>query len=301
MTDAPGPPGTPDSVENVLAAHLQTWPGEAAAGVVALRYPSHGPEVVAAYGPADETFQWASVTKLLVSLASLVAVEEGIVSLVDAAGPPGSTFSHLLSHASGLPFEGTTPLTAPGRRRIYSNAGIEVAVTYLGTAAGMPAREYLKTGVLEPLDMGRTVVDGSPAHGARGPLGDLLALCGELLSPDLISTDTLRNATAVAWPGLAGVVPGFGRYDPCDWGLGPEVRSHKSPHWTGTANSPATFGHFGQSGAFLWVDPVVNLALAALSREPFGPWARQSWPALSDAVLAAFGHETKLQPEAAGH
>jgi CubicO group peptidase (beta-lactamase class C family) len=295
------PPGSSDVLGDVLASHLASWPAEAAAGVVARRSRDRDPEVVAAYGPAGETFEWASVTKLLVSMASMVAVEEGTVHLDDAAGPPGSTLSHLLAHASGLPFDAEVPVSAPAHRRIYSNTGIEVASVHLATAAGMSTAEYLKIGVLEPLGMDRTVVDGSPAYSGRGPLVDLLALAGELLAPRLVSPGTLRNATSVAWPGLGGVLPGFGRQDPCDWGLGPEIRSHKSPHWTGGANSPATFGHFGQSGSFLWVDPVADLAVAALSGTAFGPWAKQAWPALSDAVLALFGREAGARAEGGGN
>jgi CubicO group peptidase (beta-lactamase class C family) len=296
MPDASGEPGTPDAVGSVLASQLQAWPGAAAAGVVTGR--SFGrPQVVATYGPVETIFRWASVTKLLVSLASLVAVEEGTIGLMDAAGPPGSTVSHLLSHASGLPFEGDAPMAAPGRRRIYSNTGMEVAAAYLGAAATMPFGEYLRAGVLEPLRMDQTVVDGSPAHGARGPLVDLLTLAREFLAPRLVSVELRQKAASVAWPGLAGVAPGFGRYDPCDWGLGPEIRSQKSPHWTGKTNSPATFGHFGQSGSFLWVDPVANIAVAGLSETGFGPWAKQAWPALSDAVLAAFVRPPEIPGE----
>ncbi len=159
---------------------------------------------MAASGPIDEAFGWASVTKLLVSLASLVALEEGTVSLEDPVGPAGSTLAHVLSHASGLPFEGDTPIAPPATRRIYSNTGIELAAAHLEKAAGMPFAEYLRAGVLEPLGMGQTVLNGSPAHGARGPVADLLALAGELSAPSLVSTETLRAATSVAWPGLAG-------------------------------------------------------------------------------------------------
>ena len=69
----------------------------------------------------------------------------------------------------------------------------------------------------------------------------------------------VAQATSVAFPGLRGVLPGVGRFDPLDWGLGFEVRGSKSPHWTGTRNSPATFGHFGGTGTFLWVDPAAGL------------------------------------------
>jgi CubicO group peptidase (beta-lactamase class C family) len=296
MTRAPEPLGA------VVASELATWPAGAAAGVlarpsvarpsVARPSPADGAQLVAASGAVDEVYEWASVTKLLVSVASMVALEEGIVSLEDPAGPPGATLSHLLAHASGLPFSGDRPIAAPAHRRVYSNTGIELAAAHLEKAAGMPFVEYLSVGVLEPLGMRKTVLDGSPAHGASGPLGDLLALAGELLTPSLVSPETLRTAASVAWPGLAGVVPGFGRQHPCDWGLGPEIRSHKSPHWTGSANSPQTFGHFGQSGSFLWVDPVANLAAAGLSSTPFGPWAKQVWPTFSDAVLATCGRQS---------
>ena len=105
-------------------------------------------------------------------------------------------------------------------------------------------------------------------------------------SSQLVSPGTLQLATSVAFPGLAGVVPGFGRYDPCDWGLGFELRGQKCPHWTGITNSPASFGHFGQSGTFLLLDPVAELAVIVLSDRRFGPWAAAAWPALLDAVLA---------------
>ncbi len=84
------------------------------------------------------------------------------------------------------------------------------------------------------------------------------------------------------------MLPGYGAQDPNDWGLGFEIRGHKSPHWTGSANSPATFGHFGQSGTMLWIDPEARLGLVALADRDFGEWAAQGWPALSDAVLAEY-------------
>ena len=142
--------------------------------------------------------------------------------------------------------------------------------------------------MLDPLGMSRTAmgVDTSPAYGLEGPLVDLLALGRELLTPRLIAPETLRRATTVAFPGLVGVLPGFGRQDPCDWGLGFELKGTKRPHWTGEHNSPATFGHFGQAGGFLWVDPEVRVALAVLADTDFGPWAAEAWPVLSDAVLA---------------
>ena len=64
---------------------------------------------------ASGRFPWASVTKLATAVAMLVAAEEGIVDLDEPAGPPGSTFRHLLAHASGLPFDHGAPIARPGR------------------------------------------------------------------------------------------------------------------------------------------------------------------------------------------
>jgi len=230
--------------------------------------------------------EWASVTKVATALAVLVAVEEEVIGLDESAGPPGSTVRHLLAHASGLAFDEDRLLDQPGRRRIYSNVGFEVLGALVGERAGMPFADYLTEGLLSPLAMAATYPEGSPATGLVGPLDDLIRLATELLGPTLVSAVTLGKATAVAFPGLGGVLPGFGRHDPLDWGLGFEVRGNKSPHWTGRHNSLATFGHFGRSGSLLWVDPEAQLACAVLSGRDFGPWAKDAWPALSDAVLA---------------
>jgi CubicO group peptidase (beta-lactamase class C family) len=259
---------------------VETWPvGAAAVGVTAA-----GTEVDS-IGDTAATFAWASVTKLLTALASLVAAEEGVVELEEPAGPSGSTVRHLLAHASGLPPEGETPIAPPGTRRIYSNAGFEVLAHAVAERAEMPFADYLRLAVLEPLGLSASL-EGSPAFGVSGTLDDLLALGGELLAPRLVAAETLAEATAVAFPGLTGVLPGFGRMEPNDWGLGFELRDEKRPHWTGARNSPRTFGHFGQSGSFLWVDPDAGLACACLSDLDFGDWAKEAWPRLSDSVLA---------------
>ena len=70
---------------------------------------------------------------------------------------------------------------------------------------------------------------------------------------------------------------------------GVELRDAKAPHWTGTHNAPQTYGHFGRSGTFLWVDPVAGIALGCLTDLDFGAWAADAWPQLSDAVLAEIG------------
>lgn len=238
--------------------------------------------VESSYGEVDRRFPWASVSKLASAVAVLVAAEEGLVDLDEPAGPPGSTLRHLLAHASGLPFDPGPPIAAPGTRRIYSNHGFDTAAALVSARAEMPFADYFRevwhgTGIQ---------LDGPASSGASGTLADLLALARELQQPRRLAPETLAEATEVQFPGLVGVLPGFGRQEPNDWGLGFELRDAKSPHWTGRDNSPATFGHFGRSGTFLWVDPEVELALACLTDGGFGDWARAAWPALADAVLA---------------
>ena len=266
---------------------LDDWPApHPAAGVVGVG--TGEPRILATGGDTRRRDRWASITKLCTAMAVLIAVEEGTLGLDDDAGPPGATVRHLLAHTSGLAFDDDRALAAPGRRRIYSNTGYRVLGEILAERAGMPFERYLAEAVIDPLGLQDTRLEGSAAAGLVGPLDDLLILAAELMRPTLVSRQTFAEATAVAFPGLAGVLPAVGRHDPLDWGLGFELRSDKSPHWTGDRNSPGTYGHFGGSGSFLWVDPEAGLASAALSGREFGPWALTAWPRFSDAVLEEF-------------
>jgi CubicO group peptidase (beta-lactamase class C family) len=240
-----------------------------------------------AVGPAGQLFAWASVTKLLTALAALDGVQRGLLDLDEPAGPPGSTIRHLLAHASGLAFDSDAILAQPGRRRVYSNRGIEIVAEILAARSGQPFERLLADEICLPLGMAGTRLEGSPAWGAVGPLSDLMNLAVELASPSLIDEDLLAQATQTVFPGLSGVLPGFGRQENCDWGLGFEIRDRKAPHWTGSNNSPRTFGHFGRSGSFLWVDPDAGLACVGLADRDFDDWAKQAWPKLSDDLLAA--------------
>lgn len=265
---------------------LDSWGApEARAAVVG----NGGRGVLAVRGDPGRSGRWASVSKPVTALAVLVAVEEEVLDLDEPAGPPGATVRHLLAHASGLAFDEDRVLAEPGTRRIYSNTGYEALGDVVGRWSGMPFGRYLAEAVLDPLGMTATRLEGTAAAGLVGPLDDLVRFAAELLSPSLLSARTLDEATSVAFPGLAGVLPGFGRYDPLDWGLGFEIRSAKTQHWTGDHNSPATFGHFGGSGSFLWVDPAVGLGCVALSGRDFGAWAVAAWPVLADAVLEEHG------------
>jgi CubicO group peptidase (beta-lactamase class C family) len=263
---------------------IDDWPVDNAAAVVIDREGT-----IHTHGDQTQRFRIASIAKTITTWACLVASEEGVVSLDQPVGQPGCTLRHLLSHAGGYGFDGPDPIAKPERTRMYSNTGIEMAAQTVADAAAIPFADYLGEAVLQPLGMSSTELRGSPAHRMWSTAADLTRFLVEVRSPTLISTASAAEATTIQFPTLNGIIPGIGRYSPCPWGLGFEIRGNKNPHWTGTTNSPSTFGHFGGAGTFAWVDPAVGVASLALTDRPFDEWAETAlkvWPAISDAILA---------------
>ncbi|MGH9271193.1 MAG: serine hydrolase domain-containing protein, partial [Ilumatobacteraceae bacterium] len=223
------------------------WPVPNAAAVVV----SAEGAVLGSAGDTEHVFRLASLSKMLTAWATLIAVEEGLLRLDEPVGQPGCTLRHLLAHAGGYPFDGADPIATPERRRIYSNTGIELAAEAVATRAAMPFADYLGQAVLAPLNMISSGLLGSPAHAARGTADDVGRFLAEVQRPTLLSATTAAGAIRPQYPDLAGIVPGVGRFDPCPWGLGFEVRGDKSPHWTGRTNDPSTYGHFGGAGTMV--------------------------------------------------
>ena len=247
---------------------------------------------------ADQ-FEVASVTKLMTTLAALAAVESGRIGLDDPVpgANAGVTVRHLLAHAGGFP-------SSPPARPSPQSGAASTPTSGSGcwprrspTPSGLSFVSWLATSVLDPLGMSATRlvrrhgVDDDPSFGAASTLDDLIRLASCLLErgAPVIGPELFAEATAVQFPGLAGVIPGIGRFDPCDWGLGFELHDGKHPHWMGRRRSPAAFGHFGATGCFLWVDPAVGLAAAAVTDRDFvdDKWAMATWPAWSDSLPAA--------------
>ncbi len=247
--------------------------------------------VLATHGPTDELLWFASVSKPLTAYGVLLASQQGEVRLdepVDVpGGHPGVTVRHLLAHTGGLPLHAGGPTMPVERRRSYSDWAYELLGDLVATRVGTSFEDHLELEVFAPLGMSRTRLGGPAGHGVHGTLDDLLRFARELLAPTLLEPSLLAEATSVAFPGLDGVVPGFGRHSPNDWGLGFELKGTKTDHWTGTRLSPRTFGHFGLSGSFLWVDPDRGLAAAELADRQFGPWARQAWGPFNDRLVTA--------------
>ena len=262
-----------------LREHLDQWPVDNVAAQV-LR----GGEVVDSVGDTSRRYPVASVTKLVVAYGVMLAVEEGAVELDQAAGPEGSTLRHLLTHASGVGFDSREPQKPVGERRIYSSAGYEWAAEIVGAAAEMDFADYLREGVLEPLGLGDTALEGSAGHGLVSTVDDLAAFAREVLNPQLLDPSTAEEMRTVRYPELRGIVPGYGMQKPCPWGLGFELRGSKDPHWTGKNMPEETAGHFGMSGTYLWV--AGEHAMVALTDRDFGDWAKPLWAETNAAIYA---------------
>lgn len=258
-------------------ALIDTWPCENASAVIL-----HGDAIADTYGDTSRRYAIASVTKLLSAVTVLIGYEEGSVSLDDPGFAEGATLADLLAHAAGISPDGTR-LDLPGKRRVYSNAGYELAAGHLEATTEMPFSEYMTEGLLAPAGMAATSLDGSPAFAAMSSADDLARFITSL--PTLLAAETRQRMVTPHLPELIGVLPGYGRQTPNSWGLGPEIRADKQPHWTAGANSESTWGHFGQAGTFLWVDPIADLTAVVLTDNPFGEWALPLWPALSAALL----------------
>ncbi len=264
------------------------------------------------YGDSRQSFALASVSKPLTAMTVLCAAQEEIISLDDLL-PRGFSRSDLLSHQSGLRFDinGAISITdcqnalgginesyfqsEPRQRRIYSNLGYEVLAFDLELKSQMTFREYLDEALLSPLQMHDTLLDitiypqAGPfgaAAGIRSTNADIAKLILELIDGNLID-DTLKDrALRPNTPSLDGVLPAYGYFAENSWGLGFEVKGIKSPHWMGTLNSHSAYGHFGQSGTFLWVDPELRLACCLLTDRPFDKFAKENWPTLSDSIIS---------------
>lgn len=257
-------------------AKISDWPVDNVAGALI------GPDGVETVGETSRAFDIKSVTKPVVSMGVMLAVEEGAVELDQPAGPEGSTLRHLLSHASGVDFDSRDAKRPVEDRRIYSSAGYEWAAEIVGDATGIPFEQYLDEGLFRPLGMTSSRLAGSAGHGLISTVDDLAKFAAEVLNPQIIHPDTVKDMRTVQFPDLRGIVPGYGMHRPCPWGLGFEIHGEKDPHWMG-ANMPAdAAGHFGMSGTYLWI--AGDYAMVSLTDRDFGDWAKPLWAETNAAI-----------------
>lgn len=262
-------------------ATLSDWPSRTAAAVM---QPDGSIE---RWGDTTEPFALASVTKLLTAMTVLIAYEEGTLDLDEPVGPSGSTTADLLAHSAGVAPDTLDQLAPPRTRRIYSTSAYDLAANAVTERSGIAFPGYLDEALIIPLGLRATHLSGSAGAGAWASVDDLVRVIDAWRRPTLIGESTLQQAITAHLPELDGVLPGFGTQRPNPWGIGPEIRGQKDPHWTAAGNSPRAYGHFGQAGTMLWIDPDAGTAAVALCAEPFGPWATEAWPRFSADVLAS--------------
>ena len=197
--------------------------------------------------------------------------------------PRPVSVADLLAHRAGLGHEKREFTRAPRSRRVYSNSGYEILGELLSQRSGIPFTTWAQEMVLSPLGIKRQLLE-SPAWGMHGSLRELLAFAFEAACPRFLSPELFAAWSRSDGMQLAGVVPGYGFHRDNAWGLGCEIRAAKDPHWTLPDSSEQTYGHFGQSGSFLWIDPLAHLGAVFLGQEPFGALHKQLWPKLNRAL-----------------
>lgn len=251
---------------------IESWPGSPSA--IVFRLDGGLIERVAEIGDLDDVRPWASVSKMAVALAMGVENDWDLHKFTEGVGPRGATIANLLSHSSGLGPEPGDPVVPIATKRVYSNYGYDFVVqAILGTNS---PQNWLADRVFSPLGMATTRLEDRPAAGVSGSTNDLLRLGVGWLRPDGIARETRNRMISPYLPDLDGIVPGFGRFTPNPWGIGPEIRGSKR-HWMGEW-PPESFGHFGQSGALILLNAQEHIGVVATSTVAFGPWAVALWP-----------------------
>jgi CubicO group peptidase (beta-lactamase class C family) len=247
------------------------------------------------FGNPTGRYEFASVTKLITTHVIADGVQSGFGSFDDDVISEelmsAATLADVLSHASGIRPEGQ-PSIAPRTKRIYTNEAYDLAEKFFISMLGSGFDDENIGSIFEEglnSSLATTItIDGSCAKSASGTFDDLATFCREIREPQFLDPHIHSELTRVHCDGLEGIVPGWGNYANNTWGIGYEIKGTKHPHWMGTLSSPHTYGHFGQSGAFVMHDPVNNISIASVSSESFGPWAKIAWPHMIDQIFQQY-------------
>lgn len=253
-----------------------------------------------------------------VNLRTLLSHTSGLPLRLDEMSPAGEYRDRPAQLRAAL----ATPLEAPPSTRVqYSNPGYALIGLAVERLAGLPFAEVLDQQVLRPLGIEaylgieppRRVARladvrgpglgtdrerfnsphwrglGQPWGGLVSTLDGALALVRTYLQPPpgYLHPDTLAEAIR----NQAGELGG-GQIPPliwphCPWGLGPELRGQKVPHWAPAEASPDSFGHAGATGCLAWADPAADVAWAYIgTRVADNGWLIRHARALGTAILA---------------
>ena len=215
----------------------------------------------------------------------------------------------------------TPPASPPGVRVQYSNPAYGLLAILLERQSARPIGEVLQALVFEPLGIEAYLGLEPPRR-----LAVLADVRGPHTGTDLEPFNSpFWRSLGLPWGGLVSTVDGAlvlvrafrglpseflrpetrdeatrnqvgelggGQIPPliwphCPWGLGPELRDEKRPHWAPQEASQQSFGHAGASGCVAWADPEADVAWALLgTRTADGGWLVRAGPRLGAAILA---------------
>jgi beta-lactamase class C len=214
-----------------------------------------------------------------------------------------------------------TPLEAPPESRVqYSNVGYGLLAAIVERHAGKDFPTALADLVLRPLGVegylgaepprAPAVVADARGEHAGGELEPFNSSFWRSLALPWAGLVTTVDGALALVRAFTGVSPGFlspelcveavrshtGELDggfvaplfwsPCPWGLGPEVRGRKAPHWAPAEAGQDSFGHSGASGALAWAAPAHKVAWAILgARTADNGWLLRRAPAIATALL----------------
>jgi beta-lactamase class C len=255
-----------------------------------------------------------------VTLRTLLCHTSGLpIDVADQAAPYASGLSWPRLRAACLETQLEAP---PGARVQYSNVGYGLLAAIVEQRAGKPFAEALREIVLDPLGV-EGYLDVEPPRppaalaDVRGshrgttlepynstfwrslalPWAGLLATADGALAlvrafegypASFLQPETRVEATRSQTGDLTG---GFAEplvWSPCPWGLGPDLRGAKSPHWAPAQAGPESFGHSGGSGCLAWAAPHAGVAWALLgARTADNGWLLRRAPAIGAAILAS--------------
>lgn len=246
--------------------------------------------------------------------------------LCHTAGVPADVAPRHAAYAEGLDWRAlgeacllTPPEFPAGRRVHYSNVGYGLLALAVERRTGLGYAQALHELVLGPLGAEGYLGDepprapaalanvrGTHAGGALEPFNSrfwrslalpwaglittaagALAIVRAFRRPGFLAPALATAATSDQTSGLGGgfIEPLY--WEPCPWGLGPEVRGAKEPHWVAPAAGPDSFGHSGASGCLAWYAPAADTAFAILgARTADSGWLLRRAPAICEAILA---------------
>jgi CubicO group peptidase (beta-lactamase class C family) len=242
-----------------------------------------------------------------------------------SAGLPVDVSPERAPYAPGLSWDvlrdaclAEPPAAAPGGLVQYGNHGYGLLAIVVERLAGAPFPQALRELVLAPLGIAGDLGAGpTPAvlSDVRGnnlpelqPFNSAFYRSLALPWAGLVTTAAGALALARAFAGrpagfISPAVLGEARrshtdgleggsapplwYDDCPWGLGPELRGVKRPHWAPASAAPASYGHAGASGCIAWHDPASDVSYAIMgTRTAANGWLIRHAPTLGDALLA---------------